>query len=350
VENEVVIHVRAEDDTAAGFAKARASAKKTGEQIERDLKQSGGKAGKGLADGIGQGFESGHGSILGSASDLGSGVTGILGDAGTNAGGMLGQGVADGFDEHAPGTLNGATILGADISDEMERAGKDAGEKLGKGIGDGLKSGAKSGDDGGGLIPDVAKKGAAAGAKAGAGFVESFGNILMGVADNPKIVGALGLAAVSAAPLVGGLLGAAVVGGAAGVGIAGGFAAAVQHPQVKGAGKALGSMLKDDLKDASTSFVPSAVGAINTVAARWKGLLPEIRSIFSRSGSLMDPLLDGMLDGIEAIVNGIDDALGNAGPVVDAFADMFAEVGRLSAVCSPMRPTTPSHGRQPSTS
>jgi ABC-type transporter Mla subunit MlaD len=326
MENEVVIHVRAEDDTAAGFAKARASAKKLGEQIERDLKESGTKGGKGLADGIGQGFESGHGSILGSASDLGDGITGILGDAGANAGGVLGQGIADGFDEHAPGTLAGATILGSDISDEMELAGKDAGEKLAKGIRDGLKSATK-GEDGEELLPGAGKKGGKAGAKAGVGFVEAFGNILMGVAENPKIVGALGLVALSAAPLIGGTLGAAVVGGAAGVGIVGGFVAAVQHPQVKGAGKALGSMLKEDLKDASTSFVPSAIGAINTVAARWKGLLPEIRSIFSQSGDLAGPLLDGILDGVDGLVAGIDDALGNAGPVVKALGDAFAEVG-----------------------
>jgi len=327
MENEVVIHVRAEDDTAAGFAKARQSAKKAGEEIERDLKQSGTKAGKGLADGIGQGFESGHGSILGSASDLGSGVSGILGDAGHEAGSGLGQGVLDGFDEAAPDVLSGATTLGQDVADEMENAGRDAGGKLGKGISDGLKSGAKGGDDGEGLIPGAARGGARAGAKAAKGFVESFGEMLANTADNPKVLGALALVAATAAPLIGGVLGAAVVGGAAGVGIAGGFAAAVQHPQVKGAGKALGTILKDDLKDASTAFVPSAVGAINTVAARWKGLLPEIRSIFSQSGGLIDPLLNGIVDGIESIVEGIDDALGNAGPVVQSFADLFAEVG-----------------------
>jgi hypothetical protein len=45
VENEVVIHVRAEDDTAAGFAKVKQAAKKLGEDLERELKQSGKKAG-----------------------------------------------------------------------------------------------------------------------------------------------------------------------------------------------------------------------------------------------------------------------------------------------------------------
>lgn len=327
MENEVVIHVRAEDDTAAGFAKARASAKKLGEQIERDLKQSGTRGGRELADGISRGFESGHGSILGSASDLGSGVSGILGDAGQSAGAGLGQGVLDGFDGAAPGVLSGATTLGQDVTDEMERAGKDAGAKLGEGIRDGLKSGTK-GDDGEDLIPDPGKKGARAGKKAAKGFVESFGELILNTADNPKVVGALALAAIQAAPLIGGILGAAVVGGAAGLGIVGGFVAASVDPRVKGAAEALKDTVSDDLKEAVKPFVPEAVAAIGTVRNAWRGILPDIESIFKNSGQVMDPLIGGILDGITSMVDGIEKAVASSGPVMESFGDMFAEVGQ----------------------
>ncbi len=38
-DNEVVIHVRSEDDTEKGFAAVRASAKKLGQDLERELKE-----------------------------------------------------------------------------------------------------------------------------------------------------------------------------------------------------------------------------------------------------------------------------------------------------------------------
>lgn len=330
MENEVVIHVRAEDDTAAGFAKAKDAAKKLGEQIERDLKAAGTKAGRGLADGIHDGLKAHHQAIVREADSIGDDVEREMRESGDRAGGGLGQGISDGFGLHAGDTLANVTVLGADISDEMEKAGKDAGEKLGQGISDGLKSGTKGGgggDDDDGLIPGAKKKGRKAGKDAGMGFVEALGTVFMEVADNPKVLGGLALIGVAAAPLIGGVLGAAVVGGAAGLGIVGGFTAAVQHPQVKGAGAALGNLIKEDLKNATTSFVPAAVGAIDSVATRWKGLLPEIKSIFNNSAGLLDPLLDGVLDGVDALVYGISDAIGGAGPVIEAFGDMFAEVG-----------------------
>ena len=331
MENEVVIHVRAEDDTAAGFAKVKDAAKKLGEQVERDLKAAGTRAGRGLADGIHDGLKAHHQAIVREADSIGDDVERELRESGDRAGDGLGQGISDGFGLHAPDTLANVTVLGADISDEMEKAGKDAGEKLGQGISDGLKESTKGGAGGGGdedgIIPGAGKKGRESGKKAGMGFVEALGTILADTADNPKVLGALALIGVAASPLIGGVLGGAVVGGAAGLGIVGGFTAAVQHPQVKGAGMALGNMLKEDLKGAATAFVPAAVAAIDSVAARWKGLLPEIKGIFSNSAGLLDPLLDGILDGAESLVYGISDAIGGAGPVIEAFGDMFAEVG-----------------------
>jgi hypothetical protein len=331
VENEVVIHVRAEDDTAAGFAKAKDAAKKLGEQIERSLKAAGKRAGRALADGIHDGLKAHHQALVHEADSIGDDVERELRESGDRAGDGLGRGVSDGFGLHAADIPVIAGRVGDDVADEMERAGRDAGEKLGQGISDGLKAGtegaAGGGDDEDGIIPGAGKKGRESGRKAGMGFVEALGTVLADTASNPRVLGALALVGVAAAPLIGGVLGAAVVGGAAGVGIVGGFTAAVQHPQVKGAGAALGNLIKEDLKSATTSFVPAAVGAIDSVATRWKALLPEIKSIFNNGAGLLDPLLDGVLDGVDALVYGISDAIGGAGPVVEAFGDMFAEVG-----------------------
>lgn len=327
MENEVVIHVRVEDNTDKGFAAVRAKAKKVGEQIEQDLKQAGRKGGASLADGIGEGLDSGQGTIFGRVTDLGSGVSGILGDAGENAGRNLGQGVTDGFDAGAPDILSGATTLGADIADEMKQAGERAGKNLGDGIAQGMKGASGGDDDGDGLIPGVGKKGFGAGKKAGQSFVSAFGAAVSGLSDDPRIMGALVGAAIAASPLIGATLGAAVIGGAAGVGIVGGFAAAAANPLVKGSVKALGDVIEDDLKASVVSFVPAAVGAVDDVRQAWKRMLPEIESIFTQSGALVDPLLDGILDGVDAIVDGIEDAIGNSGPVVESFGDMFREVG-----------------------
>lgn len=294
MENEVVIHVRAEDETDRVFTSIKGKAKKFGEDLERDLKRSGSKAGRNLADGI-----------------------------------------SDGLDKAGPVVVGQATILGKDVEDEMREAGKRAGTALGDGIDEGMKSGGKGGDgDGGGLVPKLGKKGI----QAGETFAESFSGVLSGLGNDPRILAAgAGVVAVLA-PVLGAGLGAAIIGGAAGVGIVGGFLAASQDPRVKGAAIALKDIVSDDLKASVQPFIPAALGAIDQVRVAWKGIVPDIKSIFAQSGGLMEPLLDGVLDGVASLVDAIDISLGDAEPVVESFGDLartvFSSVGDVMVMIS----------------
>lgn len=326
MENEVVIHVRAEDHTAAGFAEAKRSAKKAGEEIERDLKQSGARGGKGLADGISDGISQARPRIVAVASSIGDAVSDKMETAGDRGGEALGDGIRDGLAGAAPAVLAEAGVVGQGVEAEMDRAGKAAGKKLADGIKEGL-DGVGGGGIGEKLVPSLGGAGKKGGKKAGESFIDSFKSVLDDLGKNPYVMGGVAAAGVALAPLIGATLGAGVIGAAGAGGIVGGFAAAALDPRVQGASKALGSTLTDDLKIASKAFVPFAVDAIDEVRSAWKGILPDLERIFTQSAGLMGPLLDGILDGVTDLVDGIEESLGGAGPVFDAFGDLFGEVG-----------------------
>jgi len=328
VDNEVVIRVRAEDDTSKGFDSIKAKAKKFSEDVERDLKQSGNRSGRSLADGIGDGMDAARAKTTRAADKLGDDVVQQMKQAGRKAGDQLGDGIADGFGINAPDILVSAHTLAEDIEDEFKIAGKRAGASLSEGISEGMDAAGAGGEGlGEKIVPKIKKVGEKAGKAAGESFTDTFGAIIGDLGRNPYVIGGLAGVGVLAAPLIGGLLAAAVIGGAGSLGIVGGFVAAAGDSRVKGAAIALKDLMSDDLEDAADSFVPAAVGAIGQVRTAWTSMLPDIESIFKQSGGLLDPLIGGVVDGVEMMVDGIEVALGGAGPVFESFGDLFREVG-----------------------
>lgn len=324
-DNEVIIHVKAEDDTAAGFAKAKQSAKKFGEELERDLAKHGQQGGRKLADGIHDGFKQGIPRIKQQARSLGEDVEDIMARHGRAAGVELGQGVSDGFGTHEPDLRTQASALGAEMEAELGEAGRKSGESFAEEFKE--RSG-KGGDDD--LLKDIiehllrgSKQG---GKKVAKSLMTSIADELVG-AKNPAIAGAIVASLATIGPLIGASIGAAVIGIGGTLGIAGGFAAATTDPRVKGSIAAMSDMLSDDIKEAGSSFAPAAIDGINQVKAAWKTILPDIQSIFDQSGTMIEPFVDGLLDGVAAIVAGIDESLGGAGPVMEAFGDLFRSVG-----------------------
>lgn len=330
MENEVVIHVRAEDDTAAGFAKVKQAAKKLGEDLERELKQSGKKAGASLADGIRDGLRAHEQGIKRVADSIGDAVEREMKESGRDAGDNLGDGIEQGLRLHAGDITGQVSAIGEDVEAEMEKSGKAAGEKFGKGVQDGMKG---SGGSGGGgsfaarLLPDMGKIGAQGGKTLATSLMSSIGEGLAS-AKNPAIAGGIMAALATVAPLIGAAVGAAVIGGAGALGIAGGFAAAASDPRVRGAATALKDIVSDDMEKAGAAFAPSAVAAIGQVRTAWKQILPDIEGVFDSSRTLIEPFLDGILDGVGAVVVGIEDALGSAGPVMEGFGDLFRSIGQ----------------------
>ncbi len=328
-DNEVIIHVKAEDDTAAGFTKVKASAKKTGEELERAFKSHGLAAGRALADGIHDGLKQGTPRIKQQARSLGEDVEDILARHGRAGGAELGQGISDGLGTHAPDIKTQAGVLGDGIEDELRDAGRKGGQSLADGIKDGMED-AKSSKGGDGLIPDLAVAGAKAGAKGGKAVASSLMSTLaeeLSGAKGPAIAGAVLAALATVGPLVAANIGAAVIGSGGALGIVGGFLAASKDPRLRGAVQAMGDMIEDDLKEAGKSFAPAAVEAVGQVKTAWKTVLPDIESVFTKSEGLIEPFLDGILDGVASLVAGIDDSLGDAGPVMEAFGDLVRDVG-----------------------
>lgn len=127
MDNEVVIHVVADDDVDRGFNSARAKSKKLGSDIEGEIKKVGPK----LGDSLGGGMLSGLKSTLPSFGQA-AGVIGAL------MAPTIGATVAAGL----MGAAGGAGIIGGLTIAAKDPAVKAAGSSLGKTIGDDLKSAA----------------------------------------------------------------------------------------------------------------------------------------------------------------------------------------------------------------
>lgn len=176
----------------------------------------------------------------------------------------------------------------------------------------------KLGDD---IEGDVRKSGPKIGSSLGGGMLSGLQGTLPSFG---QFGGAIG---VILAPTIGAAVSAGIIGGAGGLGIVGGLAIAAKDPAVGAAGKALADEVGGDLKEAASSFIPVAIGAIGKVRSAWKDVLPDVRSIFERSSGLVDPLLDGALNGVKRVISGINTALEGARPVFESFGNLAAEVG-----------------------
>jgi hypothetical protein len=324
VENEVVIHVRAEDDTGPTFAAIRAKAKKFGEDVERSLNNDGRKSGKALADGIEDGVQKAGPRVKKKADDIGDAVVREMDSAGGKAGRELGDGIRDGLAGQTPGIVVAAEDLGAEVEEEAEKAGRRSGRKLGDGIGDGLKGVHVGAGFGERLAEFVARGSKKAGQAGGNALAQSLAGVMEA---HPAITAAaLGVGA-TVAPLLAANLGAAVVGTGGLLGIAGGFAASVKDPRVKSSLQSLKTTVLTDLTSAGKGFAPSALEGIDQVKKAWTDLVPTIRSVFSKSGDIMGPLIDGVLDGVAGLVEGIEESLDGAGPVMEAIGGLFRDLG-----------------------
>lgn len=132
---------------------------------------------------------------------------------------------------------------------------------------------------------------------------------------------------VSALPVLSGLIGAAVTGGAAGAGILGGVALAARDERVKAAGAALASNLLSDLGTKADVFIAPVLNVIDTIGERFQENGDTIESIFANSAKFLEPLADSVLDFTSSILEGIDIAVGRAGPVMEALGTGIETLG-----------------------
>ena len=174
------------------------------------------------------------------------------------------------------------------------------------------------------LLPDPGEL-----AKAGAGMGSSILGGIRGslTSVSPAALGVAGLG-VLVAPVLGAAVAGGIIGGVGIGGVLGGVALASKDPAVKEAGKSLGDTLMGGLQADAGVFTEPMLAAVDKIERRFQGLRPRLRSIFANSSDFLDPLLDGALNGIEGIMAGVERTVMEGGPVIDAFADGFDEIGR----------------------
>ncbi len=166
-------------------------------------------------------------------------------------------------------------------------------DRLGKGLGESILGGI------GAVSPKLA-----------ASLANSFG-------DAARLGAPLLLAGVAAAaPLIGGLIGAAVTGGAAGAGIVGGVLVAAKDARVQAAGKALGANLLAGLQDRAGSFVAPVLKSIDLIQAQFTKSGDKIRGFFENTARFVEPLTVSVGKLGDSLISGLEKASGRAGPVM----------------------------------
>lgn len=123
------------------------------------------------------------------------------------------------------------------------------------------------------------------------------------------------------------LIGAAVTGGAAGAGIIGGVALAARDPRVKAAGTQLGQIVLQGLTDRSKSFVQPVLNSLNIMKRQFVDSGVTIERLFTNASKFVEPLAASLADVGESLIDGLDIAVGRAGPVMQALNDGIRGTG-----------------------
>ncbi len=154
------------------------------------------------------------------------------------------------------------------------------------------------------------------------------GKIADGVGTGAKLGAPLLISGITAAlPVISGLLGSAIAIGGVGAGVLAGVTLAARDSRVKEAGTTMGQTLLIGLQENAGAFVQPVLQGIEQIKGRFIELRPTIKSIFDGSSRFVAPLTDALLNVGQSLLEGIDIAIGNAGPVIDALTSGLTETG-----------------------
>lgn len=176
-------------------------------------------------------------------------------------------------------------------------------------------------------LPDpteLVAAGMSMGQKLGAGITKSLPAPMMQ---------AIGAGAIAGAPLLAATLIGAVTGGAALGGIGAGVALSLKDPQIKKQAADLGADLSFMMRRSASAFseaMPEAIGKVRTLVS---GLQDDLGAIFDSSASYLSPFIDTIAPGINAIVAGLKNVIGSAGPTLaiigQGLSDIMVKVGEF---------------------
>jgi hypothetical protein len=154
------------------------------------------------------------------------------------------------------------------------------------------------------------------------------GRIAKGVGEGAKLGAPLLISGITAAlPAISSLLGSAIAIGGVGAGVLAGVTLAARDSRVKEAGTTMGQTLLIGLQENAGAFVQPVLQGIEQIKSRFIELRPTIKSIFDGSSRFVAPLTDALLDVGQSLLEGIDQAIANAGPVIDSLVEGLSGTG-----------------------
>lgn len=147
-------------------------------------------------------------------------------------------------------------------------------------------------------------------------------------ASGPLIQSAVGVALIAAATGGSAAMASAMVGGAGLGGVVGGVLLASKDARVNAAFTSLGRYATDRLQDAAQSFVPATVKAVNTARSAFGRMLPNLRRVFEKSSTWVEPLTRSLGRAAELALSGITKAVTKADPIIRVIGQGIEMIGK----------------------
>lgn len=205
----------------------------------------------------------------------------------------------------------------------------------GKGIAASLKENLGDGVDEG--LTEGGRRGGRRGAKEAVTGFQKFFATLADFADDglsaipPKVKATVLLAligaALAAAPIIGGIIGAAITTALA-LGVVGvGIALASQFKAVNDTFKALGSGILEDLRNRAAVFIDPLLKAAEDIQAAFRGLGGTISRIFSQAALDVGSVTQGVIGFFKELLPRVQQAVTAARPLVDELARQLPFIG-----------------------
>lgn len=175
----------------------------------------------------------------------------------------------------------------------------------------------------GGVFPDVLPD---PGPAATASWVSKLRTgVTTALESSGPLIPAVAILGTALLPTVGATIAAAVIGGVGIGGVAGGLMLAAKNPGVQAAFKETADGLKQELTDASSSFVEPAIAAVRTLGRAVHAI--DFKSIFADAARFVGPLTAGVAAFVAGVSGGIRDLVRAAGPVIKVISSELGELG-----------------------
>lgn len=188
------------------------------------------------------------------------------------------------------------------------------------------------------LLPDGdgRKAGLSLGTRIGAAITRGIGNGLIDASGMigralthlpPQAQAGIALAGAAAGAGVGAAVNGALLAALSTGTVAAGVALAARDTRVKRAAVDLGTTLLDGLTDAADGFVEPTLRSIGIVRAEFADMGGDLRRLFDAGAGYVEPLTRGLTGLVREALPGLTEGVRNSGPVVDALADSFVQMG-----------------------